>query len=661
MPQTPDDETDTEAADQPLDILLDVIATLLPTRDRGWNPVAMRPRRVIDLAENGRLDEDDLALAITALDDLAAERHLDVEVVLKLLGEAERLKHAGTQADAIGTAIKDHVGRHWGRYLPQLSHSALHEHSFRRIFMPFPQLVREDLFINDLARAIASKSIYAGNLLEVLAKVPIDTQSRARLLVDALDAWLRPPHPDTSIVSPLFAAIGRGLIWSPWAVLQAILRARPDYAARLAVFERAPLNADGARAAPYVYELATQIEPRTQERLVAAILLELIVPDWEQQGVLVRPAETRTAYVDRLVEAVGDNAPLRQATIEALLWRAEGRGTDLAHYAATALAQGEDRYTLIELEEHQHRPVQSAARAVRAAKLGDRLSVAPIPASFGLVQSLAALELRGEATAEPARTWLGDRAVEELIETTIRREELRFALEYENHGDEGEDRLLASLFGALAMRFADLDQALDALARATAAPYRASATMRYRNVDRAEEGSKGIKGVKKFSADLCLIVNPVLNGTSLGRRVTLVQAKRLYRDHAAADQPKWHASFRIEKEQVDALLAQTGSSMYFFHGPAFGGRGVPVIPTQLVADLSRHEASGHSLAREVVATASRSLADWLTYDALALRTGDPYAELVEKAEGRPGSLPRRLLELPTVEVELAVTPRSEAR
>jgi hypothetical protein len=90
-----------------------------------------------------------------------------------------------------------------------------------------------------------------------------------------------------------------------------------------------------------------------------------------------------------------------------------------------------------------------------------------------------------------------------------------------------------------------------------------------------------------------------------------------------------------------------------------GGRGLPVIPTRLVADLSRHPNGGGNLPREWVATASRSLSDWFTYDLLGLRIGDPYEMLVEKVEGRPGSLPRALLELPTIEMEVAVASTKE--
>jgi len=125
-------------------------------------------------------------------------------------------------------------------------------------------------------------------------------------------------------------------------------------------------------------------------------------------------------------------------------------------------------------------------------------------------------------------------------------------------------------------------------------------------------------------------------------------------------QPTWRKSFRLKVGQMNDLIRQTRSAVYFFQGPLLGGRGVPVIPAQLVSDLASHQGgSGAELARETVAIASRSLADWFTYDALALRTGDPMQELIRKAEGAAGSLPRRLLALPRVEIEIGVSQRSE--
>ncbi|WP_152425705.1 MULTISPECIES: hypothetical protein [Brucella] len=484
----------------------------------------------------------------------------------------------------------------------------------------------------------------------------------ARALVAALVERGNRDRDDLALATSLFCALGRGMGWTAWVSLQAILHVRPDYAGPHATFEReGDRSKYSQETIHHRLEMAQAIEAMAKVRDVASLLLELFGQGvgWHDRGLLNRPAETRAAFVDNLRAAIGHNPQLRQAVIEALLWSADGRAADLAQFAAVALAQPEDRSALLELERHPVRVVQHATRAVRAAKFGKQLGTGALPAGGSLLQAVVTLDSGVASAAEPARTWLGDRAVERLIEQTIARVEAKYAEEYANHGDEGEDRLLSSLFRELALRFSDLDQALEALARAAAAPHRASVTMEYRNVDRAEEGAKGIRKVKSFSADLCLIVDPMIDGTSLGRRVTLVQAKRLYRNKKARKQPAWSDSFKIDRDQRVHLQEQTPASVYFFHGPPAGGRGVPVIPTHLVADLSEHRGSGTTLSRDVVAVASRSLADWLTYDALALRVGDPYAELVKRARGAPGSLPRPLLDVPTVEVQVALRPRSE--
>ncbi len=646
-----------DGAPTELDMLCGVIAHLFPERSRP------RPRRRINIGEDRGPGAVELETATSALADAAADPFVDTDVALKLLDAIETLGRAGVGIDALRARVIAHVERRWSFFAEPLAASALETYQESSIFRAFPGLRRDPALFARLAASIASRQSYTFRLKELLDELAPKTLAEARLLVVALiERGNRDDREYLALTTSLFCALGRGMGWTPWVSLQAILHARPDYADLHAAFER---KGDSSKESQVTIdrrlEMAREIEAQTKVRDVAGLVLELIGAGWRDDGLLGRPAETRAAFVDSLRAAIGDDPRLREAVIEALLWSADGRAADLAQFAAVALAQPEDRSALLELERHPVRLVQYAARAVRAAKFGERLEVGALPAGGSLIQTLVTLDGGATPTDEPARTWLGDRAVERLIEQTIARVEARVAQEYTNHGDEGEDRLLSSLFRELALRFSDLDQALEALARASAAPHRAAVTIEYRNVDRAEEGAKGIKKVKSFSADLCLIVDPRIDGASLGRRVTLVQAKRLYRNKKARKQPTWSDSFKIDRDQRLHLQEQTHSSVYFFHGPPLGGRGVPVIPTQLVADLSEHKGSGTTLSRDVVAVASRSLADWLTYDALALRVGDPYAELVKRAGGVSGSLPRPLLGVPTVEVQVALGPRSEAR
>lgn len=646
---------ETETAN--LDALIAVVDILFP--DRAKPP--RRSRRRIVLQDERDLTVPQLEAAIRTLNDPRSDCHVDAEVVDALLSSIGRCPRVDV-GDMVAALIA-HVERRWSELVPGLAAKVVNATYDRaRIFGAFPRLLHEPALLSMTIAAIVDPKNYC-EPDELLSFLEPATPADARRLIDALAERTRVSELDESTLTlSLFAAIGRGQGWSPWVVLQTMLRARPDYAEPHAVFEK---TGDPSRESQTMIdarlEVARAIAPLTKLRDVAAILLQLVGPSVGSidNSLLSRPAEVRAAYVDTLRAAIGDDSSLRRAVIEALLWSGDGAVAELANYAAVAIADAGDRAWLLELETHPVRMVRYAARAVRAAKFGEALTVPALPVVTGLIQSVAAMEGSTPLTEEPARTWLGDRAVERLIERTISAVEMRAAKDYESHGDEGEDRLLASLFTTLSLRFADLDHALEALARAASAPNRTAVTMRYRNVDRGEEGDKGVRGAKKFAADLCLIVDPILEGVSLGRRVTLVQAKRLYRNHDAVVQPTWDASFAINLEQRRALQQQTEASVYLFHGPPLGGRGIPVIPTQLVADLSEHQGSGSQLARSTVASASRSLADWLTFDAFALRVGDPYAALVAKAEGRPGSLPRTLLELPTVEVEISVTKRDE--
>jgi hypothetical protein len=637
----------------PLKALELVIGELIPCRIRQVG------RRVISHSEEFDPTGTLMKSALSALADPVSDRMVDAEVVCELVYVLNNQRYANAELKELKQYLFAHVERRWGDLAEPLVKYATQSHRRKLVFGAFPNLKLDPSYFSHTVSAIGST--YLHDLDDWLAFMPAIEIGQARRMIDALDKANRP---DKDLLTSVFAALGKSLDWSPWIVLQVILRARPDYADPNAVFEtEGDRNRESQAVIDARLEISKAVEPLRNVRSVAAILLELLGSDagWAKRNLLSRPAEVKAAFIDALLTAISGDAKLRQAVIEALLCLSDGQTADLAQFAAVALAEPEDQAFITKLEDHPVQIVRFSARAVRASKFGETLGASALPTSSGLIQSLLAIEQNNMASSEPARTWLGDRAVEQLIERTIASVENQFAKEYEAHGDEGEDRLLSSLFTTLALRFSDLDVALEALARAASAPNRVSVNMQYRNVDRAEEGGKGVKGVGSFSADLCLIVDPIVDGKSMGQRVTLVQAKRLYRDKHSAKQPKWDSSYKVDIQQRKDLLEQTQSSVYFFHGPITNGRGVPVIPAQLVADLSEHQGSGAQLFHGTVGVASRSLSDWLTYDALALRVGDPTADLVEKAGGRPGSLPRRLLAIPRVEVKLSIKSRAEGR
>lgn len=150
-------------------------------------------------------------------------------------------------------------------------------------------------------------------------------------------------------------------------------------------------------------------------------------------------------------------------------------------------------------------------------------------------------------------------------------------------------------------------------------------------------------------------MKPFLDGIALPRRATLVQAKRLYRRDTASPEKGFKSSYALDDEQIDHLLQQTASSFFLFEGPGASGRGVPIMPARLVSDLAAHQAiSRRQIAHEIVGAASTSFAEWLTYEVMALRTGDPLAELLAKVDGGEGRRPRPLGRFGTVDIEVRV-------
>ena len=424
-----------------LDMLCGVIAHLLPENSRP------RPRRRISLGADRRPGADELEAATSALADTAADSYVDAEVALKLLGAIEALSWTGIEVDTLRARVIAHVERRWSFFAEPLVACALETYQLSSVFRTFPELRCERVLFTRLAASIATRQGYTFRLKELLDELAPKTLAEARLLVSALvERGNRDDREDLALAMSLFCALGRGMGWTPWVSLQAILHARPDYAGLHATFERKGDNSKESQVTiDRRLEMAREIEAQTKVRHVAGLVLELIGQGagWRDDGLLGRPAETRAAFVDSLRAAIGDDPRLRQAVIEALLWPADGRAADLAQFAAVALARPEDRSAILELERHPVRLVQYAARAVRAAKFGERLEVGALPAGGSLVQTLVTLDSGVTPTDEPARTWLGDRAVERLIEQTIARVEARVAQEYINHGDEGEDRLLS--------------------------------------------------------------------------------------------------------------------------------------------------------------------------------------------------------------------------
>lgn len=639
--------------------------------ERLFPPAPPYPMRRVDVADEEEVTLDQLAHAIGEVEYSAAVSILDTKVIAAIFNELRKHRYRQPeQARELAATMSDFVARNWVHYRDHFVQLVLKNPYSTDLFEVLPGLRNEPELLSELNTRIAcDEHLSATEVTRLLGNIYVESLPSLRALVVALmrrragrsgDSWDEP-------LIILFANAGTNMGWTSWLVLVSILVGAPQLTAATRMdansIDRKTLSEELAIA---YTDLKARAVANPTVRELALRLRDLLHFEngYGASSILDRAAETREAYLKTLSETCGRDADLRRAAIEVLLWLPKDRAVDFAQYAATRLAHVSDKEFLDQLSSHPDRLVGYSANAVRRAAFGGRLaSDLSMPRAFGsLAESLADIGLNFQITDEPARTWLGDRIVERLIEKTVGAVEARFAKEYPDHSEEGEEKLLAMMFEALSSSFAALDLSLEAVARAASAERRASVTMRYRSVDKAEEGAAGIKGSKRFSADLCLIVDPILDGHSLGRRVTLVQAKRLYPKKPLRAPPRWHHSFQLKATQMLELMTQTESSVFFFQGPVLGGRGVPVIPTRLVHDLASHQGgTGTRLARDMVAVASRSLADWFTYDLLALRIGDPLQALCAKAEGMPGSIPRSLLSVPRVEIEVRLDERSEGR
>jgi hypothetical protein len=82
------------------------------------------------------------------------------------------------------------------------------------------------------------------------------------------------------------------------------------------------------------------------------------------------------------------------------------------------------------------------------------------------------------------------------------------------------------------------------------------------------------------------------------------------------------------------LCVRRVPSVFVFQGPGLHGRGLPVLPAQLVSDLAANQRpTATDIATAVVGNASRSFRDWFIYDLLGLRIGTRLRASWKSAKG----------------------------
>ena len=555
----------------------------------------------------------------------------------------------GVAGDRVRQIARRIVDRRWDRIgMDVLRHVVASGYHRPGLFDALPRLGRSPELHDVILEFGASSLTDLDRGLDVGAIAPPTTQQLRRALPELND-------PQTlGLQAHLLNAAARVEGWTPWLRLFGVLLHARELAAPVV-----PDNPPAARG----YETE---ETKTSRREVWSVLwrdaairrLAALITDLG--GPLAdSPADVRGVFVGRLRGEVGEDAELRRAVIEALLWEGARQGRDAAIFAAIHLIQPSDLPLLDVLAEHPQRHVPYGALLVREAVTGRPAVADATPPAVATV--VAQARSGGAGAVTTSRTWIGNPVLEDIIRATVAALENQFAADYERHHRSGEERLAERFFAVLGDRFQGLEDGLLRTAQAIASNRSASVRVRYRPVDKPEEGGPGILRPgrdgepPKFAADFCLVVDAYLDGRQFGRRASLVQAKRLYLKDNEQPALGWKHSFDLKPAQTRALLDQTSSSFYVFQGPPIAGRGLPVIPAQLVEDLALHQqASGAVIAAETVAQASESFAEWFTDQLIGLRTGDPLAELVAKAEGGAGSTPYPLVKFGVMEVEVRV-------
>lgn len=617
----------------------------------GLNPrPAVHRRRVVSYVDSLTSDDRRLVAAVGELDQPGVAEGLSADE-LTTLGRLVVGSRDASRA-AMMTKVRAVLDRRWSELAGDMAAIALlTKWHGREIFDAFPRLAEAPELLDHMDEAIEAQTLSDLDRHLDLRRIAAPTPDQLRRLLPSAAGEL-----EDSLGAYLIIAASRSAGWTPWLKLFTILFHAPGLAAEPPGAAPPPvqraMRPDANEAVRR--EVWAAVRPDRAVRMVARLVMDL--GDTLRQA----PPDVWPAYVNRLRAGTAQDGGLREAAIEAMIWRGRELNRDLAVFAAANLAGPQDLPLLDTLTQHPDRGAGYEAQLIKEALQGP-LESEPLWFPSAPAARTSAVSQVASAGPDFSRTWLGQALFERSIEQTVAELEESFARTYPAHHGDGEEKLGERFFTTLGSALQRLSETHRENARAFRAERLTQVVVRYRPVDKLEESEAGIRrpdiagDAPPFSADFCIVVEAVLRGKPLTRRATLVQAKRLYARDRNDRSPKWKASFALEPKQTDALLRQTDSSFYLFQGPSQLGRGLPIIPARLVDDLARHQGpSRKNLTSETVRRASQSFSEWFTYELIALRTGDPLKALLDKAERGPGSTPYDLARFGVVELEVRV-------
>jgi hypothetical protein len=437
-------------------------------------------------------------------------------------------------------------------------------------------------------------------------------------------------------------------------------KGEPALVLALLLLEERLFRAAVRRGLPDAFERRSRMRAKLEKRSPGfehlCWLAEECAELWPRFGAGgVRPGlDELAAWRQEVAGRMGRKPVLRKAAIEFFLWCAPDAASSEAELTVLALVRtATDRRQVRRLKEHPSARVRLRVRTLQTWLQGKPAAEVEHSGPATLTEALRHLHVT-RAVPLGGRTWLRDRDLEELLLGAVGRVEADFATRYPERFREDSTELVADLLEALRRELERVKADLGALlAQGQGAPLELGFTVRRvraEPVDAPAEVPAALEGLESeaeaptavepgkaqtpgetpaaalrpASVQVAFVLKVEVEGFIRAERVVLVQVVKLEQ----RGEGQWMPSFRLGREQVDALLLRTDAAFCLFLAPPFPRAECWMVPARLVRGMMEAQRSLSGVARDGVQRVARSLSHWLVADLLGLWTGDERPELL---------------------------------